>query len=105
MSSVEIKVDEKVIREVVDDIDTMKSLIQSVQISTRVSESKGQTANSLNNLIDNIHTFRDELILLIDKNRVSVEDIANKFTQTDNELSSKYHETSGSPKSDWSDNK
>ncbi len=94
MSSVEIKVDENTIRELVEDIDTIRIMVECVKISTRVTESRGQVASALNGFIDEIHSFRDELVVMLEKNRMSVEDIANKFAQTDSELSGKYQDKS-----------
>lgn len=88
--AVEIAIKKEVILSNASKLDKIAEDVSQKRITSRVSNSKGKTASSVNNLIQELNNMGTELGRLMNENAKNVRQIAEQFSESDSDIASKF---------------
>lgn len=89
---VEIAIKKEVVLSNATKLDKIAENVSQKKITSKVNNSKGKTANSINNLIEELNNVGTELGRLMNENAKNVRQIAEQFSAKDSDLASKFKE-------------
>lgn len=89
--TIEISIKREVILSNATKLDKVASCVSQKKITGRISHSKGKTATSVNNLIQELNNMGTELGRLMNENAKNVRQIAEQFSAKDADLASKFN--------------